>query len=227
VHATLQHQGIHCSRKRVVRLMQQQGLVVRPKKRKVQTTDSRHSHPIAPNLLQRNFHAECPNAKWVGDITGVWTQEGWLYVAGMVDCYSRYAVGWAMSSTRDETLVEAAIRMALARRHVRAGLLHHTDRGSQYTSSSYRALLAERGITVSMSRKGDCWDNAMMESFWGTVKTECVEHHVFTTYQEACATLFDYLEVFYNRQRLHSSLGYQSPASFEQAFVLSDSLPTL
>ncbi len=164
--------------------------------------------------------------KWVGDSTGVWTQEGWLYLAGLIDCYSRLVVGWAMSTTRDEAWVEAALQMALSRRQIGANLLHHTDRGSQYTSGSYRALLVEQGMTVSMSRKGDGWDNALMESVWGTVKTECVERHEFATHQEARAILFEYREVFSNRQRVHSALDYQSPVPFEQASVSSDSLPT-
>jgi putative transposase len=227
VHAALQHRGIRCSRKRVARLMRQAGLTVRPARHTIRTTDSHHANPVAPNLLNRDFHAAGPNEKWVGDITGIWTAEGWLYLAGLVDCYSRMLVGWAMSSSRDEVLVEKAFQMALGRRQLGNDLLHHSDRGSQYTSGSYRAVLAERDITVSMSRKGDCWDNAMMESFWGTVKTECVERQVFATRHEARAMLFDYLEIFYNRQRLHSSLGYQSPADFEQKSLPSDSFKTL
>ena len=173
--------------------------MVRPTRRKTQTTDSQHAHPIAPNLLNRDFHAEGPNEKWVGDITGVWTAEGWLYLAGLVDCYSRVLVGWAMSSSRDDVLVEAAFQMALGRRHLEKELLHHSDHGSQYTSGPYRAVLAEKEITVSMSRKGNCWDNALMESFWGTVKTEWVERQVFATRHEARTILFDYLEIFYVR----------------------------
>jgi putative transposase len=227
VHAGLKQAGICCSRKRVARLMRQAGPVVRPARRTARTTDSCHSDPVAPNLLNRDFHAARPNEKWVGDITGIWTAEGWLYLAGLVDCYSRMLVGWAMSSSRDEILVEKAFQMALGRRQLGSDLLHHSDRGSQYTSRPYRAVLAERGITVSMSRKGDCWDNAVMESFWGTVKTECVERQVFATRHEARAILFDYLEIFYNRQRLHSSLGYQSPMDFEKTPLPSDSSQTL
>lgn len=177
VTAALHQQGVPCGRHRVARLMRQAGLIVLPQKHSTRTTDSQHSHPIAPNLLQRNFAATAPNQKWVGDITGVWTQAGWLYVAALVDIYSRMVVGWAMSAHRDEQLVEDALQMALSRRHPNAGLLHHTDRGSQYTSGPYRAVLQARGITMSMSKKGDCYDNALMESFWGTMKTECVDRH--------------------------------------------------
>jgi putative transposase len=153
-------------------------------------------------------------------------EPGWLYLAGIVDCYSRLLVGWAMSPRRDEALVETALRMALGRRQLTEGLIHHSDRGSQYTSASYRSLLGEHGITLSMSRKGNCWDNALMESVWGTLKTECVERHTFATYQEARTILFEYVEVFYNRLRLHSALGYQSPTHFEQTAISSDSFPT-
>jgi putative transposase len=226
IHALLQQHGVRCSRKRVVRLMHQAGFSAARKRHKVRTTDSQHAHPIAPNLLQRDFAAQRPNEKWVGDITGIWTQQGWLYLAGIVDCYSRLMVGWAMSPTRDERLVEDALHMALGRRQPAEGLLHHSDRGSQYTSSAYRALLAEHGVTVSMSRKGDCWDNALMESVWATLKGECADRYVFASHQEARTMLFEYLEVFYNRQRIHSSLGYQSPAHFEQASISSDSSMT-
>jgi putative transposase len=226
VHATLHQDGIRCGRKRVARLMRRAGLRVCGKPRHVRTTDSQHSHPIAPNVLARNFTAGRPNEKWVADITGVWTQHGWLYLAGIVDCYSRLLVGWAMSPLRDEALVTAALQMALGRRQISANLIHHSDRGSQYTSSTYHALLADHGITLSMSRKGNCWDNALMESVWGTLKAECVERHQFATHRQAQTILFEYIEVFYNRQRLHSALGYHSPADFEQLAVASDSSPT-
>jgi putative transposase len=226
VHAILQQRGLRCSRKRVIRLMRQDGLGVARKRHKARTTDSQHTHPVAPNLLQRDFHAQRPNEKWVADITGIWTHQGWLYLAGIVDCSSRLIVGWAMSATRDERLVEEALLMALGQRQPDAGLLHHTDRGSQYTSRAYWDLLAERGMTVSMSRKGHCWDNALMESVWATLKGECSDRHVFTSHQEARTVLCEYLEVFYNRQRIHSSLGYQSPAHFEQASASSDSSKT-
>ncbi len=226
VHAVLHQRGIPCGRKRVARLMRCGGLSVHRKPRRVCTTDSQHTQPVAANVLQRNFQAQRPNEKWVADITGVWTQQGWLYLAGIVDCYARLVVGWAMSALRDEALVTAALQMALGRRQLSTVLIHHSDRGSQYTSGAYRALLADHGIILSMSRKGDCWDNALMESVWGTLKSECGERYVFATHQEARTVLFEYIEVFYNRQRLHSALGYQSPAHFEQTAVSSDSSPT-
>jgi putative transposase len=152
----------------------------------------------------------------VADITGVWTWQGWLYLAVVLDIFSRMVVGWAMESHRDEALVEQAALMALARRHPEPGLLQHSDRGSQYTCQDYRALLAHCGIVVSMSRKADCYDNALMESFIGTLKSECVERESYQTREEARYSIFEYLEVFYKRQRLHSSLGYVSPVMYEQ-----------
>jgi putative transposase len=223
VHAILQQQGLLCSRKRVLRLMRQSGLIALRKRHKTRTSDSHHPHPVAPNLLQRNFVAQRPNEKWVGDITGIWTQQGWLYLAGIVDGYSRLIVGWVMNATRDEIVVEQALHMALQRRHPDAGLLHHPDRGSQYTSAAYRALLAECGITL---RKGDCWDNALMESVWATLTGKGTDRHIFVSLQEARSVVFAYLGVFYNRQRIHSSLGYHRPAHFEHLMVSSDSFKT-
>jgi transposase InsO family protein len=190
----------------------------RRKKRKVITTDSNHNQPVAPNKLDRDFTALAANQKWVGDITGVWTNEGWLYLAALVDLYSRKVVGWAMSEFRDERLVEDALWMALIRRQVAvgSGLLHHSDRGSQYTSRSYRGVLSHYGIELSMSRKGNCWDNAVIESFFGTLKAELCDRRSFKSRQEAKTEIFEYMEVFYNRQRLHSSLGYISPENFEK-----------
>lgn len=182
------------------------------------TTDSNHNQPVAPNKLDRDFTALAANQKWVGDITGIWTEEGWLYLAALIDLYSRKVVGWAMSEFRDERLVEDALWMALIRRQPAAGsgLLHHTDRGSQYTSWSYRGVLSHYGIELSMSRKGNCWDNAAMESFFGTLKVEFCDRKKFKSRQEAKTEIFEYMEVFYNRQRLHSSLGYVSPENFEK-----------
>jgi len=220
IHAALRKQGLVCSRKRVARLMRQAGIHSRRAvRRRVRTTDSRHNRPVAPNRLQRDFSAGAPNEKWLGDILGIWTDEGWLYLAALLDTYSRLIVGWAMSAYRDEALVEAALRMALGRRHLAdpAELVHHTDRGSQYTAADYLALLSARGIQVSMSRKGDCYDNAMMESFFSTLRAECTDLQRFPTRSAARLAVFDYIEVFYNRQRLHSSLGYHSPADFEAA----------
>jgi transposase InsO family protein len=218
IHAALRQQGLCCSRKRIARLMCQHGIHSRRRpKRRVRTTDSRHNRPVAPNLLQRDFSADAPNEKWVGDIVGIWTDEGWLYLAALLDTYSPLIVGWAMSVYRDEVLVEAALRMALARRELPedTDLIQHTDRGSQYTADDYLALLKAHGIQVSMSNKDDPYDNAMMESFFSTLRAELTDLERFATRQAARTVVFDFIEVFYNRQRLHSSLGYRSPAAFE------------
>lgn len=222
VHAALRQQGLHCSRKRVARLMRRAGLHSRRRpKRRVRTTDSRPNRPVAPNLLQQDFSANAPNEKWLGDIVGIWTEEGWLYLAALLDTYSRLIVGWAMSVYRDEALVEAALRMALARRTIPqpATLIQHTDRGSQYTADDYLALLMQHGIQVSMSDKGNPYDNAMMESCFSTLRAELTDLERFPTRQAARTTVFEFIEVFYNRQRLHSSLGYHSPADFESAYL--------
>jgi putative transposase len=217
IHATLRSQGIRCARKRVARLMRAHGLQAgRPHQHKPRTTDSQHTQPVAPNLLGRDFTASAPNRKWVADITGISTRGGWLYLAGIVDVYSRRAIGYAMDRYRDEQLVETALDMALLSRQPGSGLLHHSDRGSQYTSTAYRGILEGHGIRMSMSGKGEPYDNALMESFFATLKAECVERHDFQTPDQARACIFEYLEVFYNRQRLHSSLGYRSPMAFEQ-----------
>jgi len=215
IHAELKEQGVHCARKRVARLMRELGINAKSKRRKVKTTDSRHDNPVAPNLLDRNFSADAPNTKWVSDITGIETEEGWLYLAAIVDISSRFVVGWAMGKERDEQLITSAAEMALTKRHPADGLLHHSDRGSQYTSEGYQTLLKQHGIEISMSRKGDCYDNALMESFFGTLKEECVERQIFQTRSDARQAIFEYLEVFYNRQRRHSSLGYVSPFTYE------------
>ena len=216
IHAELQEQGRRCGRKRIARLMQERGISAQRKRRRMRTTDSNHSNPVAPNLLNREFSAAAPNTKWVTDITGIETAEGDLYLAAVVDIYSRMAIGWAMGNLRDEQLVTDALMMAVARRRPHPGLLHHSDRGSQYTSGGYLALLKRHGIEVSMSKKADCYDNALMESFFGTVKEECVYRQTFRTRSQARQVLFEYLEAFYNRQRRHSSLGYISPVTYEQ-----------
>jgi len=222
VHALLRRQGIRCGRKRVARRMRAQGLcATRPRHRTPRPTDSQHTQPVAPNLLGRNFTASAPNRKWVADITGIPTRSGWLYLAGILDAYSRRAIGYAMDVARDERLVEVALDMALASRQPRAGLLHHSDRGSQYTATADRGLLECYGIIMSMSGKGEPYDNALMESFFGTLKVECVQRHDFQTPAQARACIFEYLEVFYNRQRLHSSLGYRSPTAFEHLPVVT------
>lgn len=220
IHAVLHQQGKRCSRKRIARLMRQVGLYARRRpKRRVRTTDSHHNRPIAPNLLKRDFRAEAANQKWVGDIVGIWTDEGWLYLAALLDTYSRMIVGWAMSDHRDEQLVADALRMAWGRRELTqpTTLIQHTDRGSQYTAEEYLALLTTQGIQISMSGKADPYDNAMMESFFSTLRAELTDLERFATRQAARTAVFDFIEVFYNRQRLHSSLGYRSPLAFETA----------
>lgn len=218
VQAVLRAEGIACARKRVARLMHEHGLAALPPRgRTPHTTDSQHAQPVAPNGLARHFAATAANKKWVADITAIPTQTGWLYLAVILDLYSRAVVGWAMDRLCDERLVLRALHMALARRQPDPGLLHHSDRGSQYTSGAYQALLAQQGIIVSMSRKGNCYDNAVMESFFGTLKVECVDRQTFATPDEAQRGIFEYVEVFYNRQRLHSTLGYRPPITFEQS----------
>jgi transposase InsO family protein len=222
IHAALRQQGLCCSRKRVARLMRQHGIHSRRRpKRRARTTDSRHNRPVAPNLLKRDFSAEAANEKWVGDIVGIWTDEGWLYLAALLDTYARLIVGWAMSIYRDEALVTAALRMALARRDLPqpADLIQHTDRGSQYTADAYLALLKASGIQVSMSNKGDPYDNAMIESFFSTLRAELTDLERFPTREAARTAVFEFIEVFYNRQPLHSSLGYRSPLAFETAHL--------
>jgi transposase InsO family protein len=211
----LKKQGLTCSPKRVARLMRQDNLKGQRKYRKVRTTDSQHAFPVAENVLNREFVAEKPNQKWVADITYVPTDEGWLYLAGVLDLYSRKIVGWAMSSLIDADLVEKALRMAYYQRQPASGLLHHSDRGSQYASHQIRNLLALNQTQVSMSGKADCWDNAVMESFWGTLKNEWIHHQKYKTRAEAKTDIFGYIEGFYNTVRLHSTLGYLSPVEFE------------
>jgi putative transposase len=201
----------------VAKVMRQEKIRARTARKFVpRTTDSRHGEPVAPNLLDRRFDdATLPNQTWAADITYVPTDQGWLYLAGVIDLCSRKIVGWSMADHLRTDLVADALRMAVARRHPGAGLLHHSDRGVQYASDDYQRLLAERGITCSMSNKGDCYDNAVMESFWGTLKRELVNHERYATRNQARASIFEFVEVFYNRRRLHSSLGYLSPEQFE------------
>ena len=216
VHAELKEQGVHCARKRIARLMREQGITPKRKRCRVATTNSQHENPVAPNLLQQDFTATEPNAKWVTDITYLPTAQGWLYLAVVLDLYSRLVVGWSMSAHCDEELAENALHMALARRRPSPGLLHHSDRGSRYPSRAYRQLVEHSGMIVSMSRKGNCWDNAAMESFFGSLKEECVGSTIYQSHEEARLALFTYLEIFYNRIRRHSTLGYVSPLIYEQ-----------
>ncbi len=200
----------------VSKVMRERGIRAKSKKKFVpRTTDSRHQQPVAPNVLGREFGSEMPDRKWAADITYVPTDQGWLYLAGVIDLCSRKVIGWSMADHMRTELVGDALGMALARRSPGEGLLHHSDRGVQYASEDYQHLLHSHGIECSMSGRGDCWDNAVMESFWGTLKTELVNHEHYQTREQARASIFEYIEVFYNRTRLHSSLGYLSPEQFE------------
>ena len=206
----------HCvGEHRVARLMRQEGIRAKTVKKWRATTQSNHRFPVALNTLNRQFTVTQPNRVWAGDITYVWTTEGWLYLAVVLDLYSRLVIGWAMGSRLTVELAEQALTMAVANRTPRAGLLHHSDRGSQYAATSYQHLLGEHGITSSMSRKGNCWDNACVESFFGTLKRELVYHQHYATREDATQDIFEYIEVFYNRKRRHSTLSYDSPAEFE------------
>lgn len=216
LYVELHEQGIACSRKRVARLMRELGLSARRARHRTRTTRNDPRARVAPNLLNQDFTASRPDEKWTGDITAIWTYEGWLYLAVVLDLFSRRVIGWAMASHQDETLVEMAFRMALLHRRPEAELLFHSDRGSQYTSDAYQALLAQAQVTVSMSRTGNCYDNAVTESFFGTLKTECVEGSSFESRNQARQAIFEYTECFYNRVRRHSSLGYKSPVIYEQ-----------
>ena len=220
VHAQLQAEGLRCARKRVARLMRAARLVARPRRPRIATTDSRHSMPIAPNLLERCFTAEAPNQRWVADITYLPTREGWLYLAVVLDLFARRVVGWSMQPTLERQVVLAALTDALRRRKPAAGLIHHSDRGSQYASADYQQLLKQHAIRVSMSRRANCWDNAAIESFFATLKTE-LRQEVFASHAQARLAVFDYIERFYNRQRRHSTLEYRSPVEFEQLFHAS------
>ena len=219
IHIQLQRDGIGCSPNRVGRLMGQEGLQGIGRRKFKATTDSRHSFPVAPNLLARDFTATAPDQIWVSDITYLRTEQGWDYLATVMDLYSRRIVGWAMQSTLERSLTLRALAMAVAQRRPDPGLIHHSDRGSQYACGDYQKALQRRGLLPSMSRKGDCWDNAPGESLFGTLKCELVHHWGRPPRDRARREVFDLIEVFYNRQRLHSSLGYLSPADFERQSV--------
>jgi len=212
----LKDQGLSVSENTVARYMRAAGIAVKPKRRFVpRTTDSDHRHPIAPNRLDRDFAATAPDQKWACDLTYIWTDEGWLYLSVVLDLFSRRVVGWSMHENLRATGVTAALGMALKRRRPDAGLLHHSDRGVQYACGDYRALLDAHGITASMSRPGNCYDNAVAESFFGTLKTELVHRTRYPTRAAARASVFAWIECWYNRRRRHSSLGYLSPEAFE------------
>jgi len=216
VHRALRKKGIHVGKKRVARLMREKGIIARQKRRFRRTTDSNHTHPIAPNVLARDFEPAAPNQVWAGDVTYIATHEGWAYLAVLLDLFSRRVVGWAMSATNDTALALAALNRAIHSRHfVPAGLVHHTDRGSPYASDDYRRMLASHAMIASMSRTGDCWDNAVAESFFATLRAELVDDERYSTRRAAEISIGDYIDGFYNVERLHSHLDYVSPIEFE------------
>ena len=218
VHKDLKDEGLRVGRKRVARLMQEDGLVARTPASFVRTTDSNHSDPIAPNLLARNFSVDevgGTNRIWVSDITYIPTREGWLYLASVLDLGSRRCVGWSMGETLEADLAVNALRMAIRARQPSPGLIHHSDRGSQYASAAYRSILSEHGMLASMSRKGNCWDNAVAESFFATLEFELIMMSDWRTRDEARRSIFQYIETWYNTQRRHSTLGYVSPVEYE------------
>ena len=215
VHRALRSQGIEVNHKTVERVMREEGIVGRQKRRFRRTTDSNHANPVAPNVVARNFEPTIPNAVWAGDVTYIATDEGWAYLAILLDLFSRRVVGWAISATNDTALALAALSRAVQGRVVNVGLVHHTDRGSPYASDEYRAALAAHGIVQSMSRVGDCWDNAVAESFFATLRAELVDDERYVTRAAAMTSIGEYIDGFYNVERLHSHLDYVSPIEFE------------
>ena len=218
IYQELKKQGVTCSENRVARLMRLRGLQARQAKAYRTTTRRNRADPVAPNVLKRDFVAERPNEKWVADITYIATEEGWLYLAVTLDLYSRRVVGWAMSDRMTDELTLNALRMAVQQREIAPYLIHHSDQGSQYTSGEYQQMLRDWGIEVSMNGVGTWYDNAPMESFFGTLKSEWTHHRMYRTRDEARGDLFYYIEAFYNRRRLHSSIDYMSPANYEQLY---------
>lgn len=212
----LRHAGMECSSERLRRLMLKNGITSKHRRKYRATTNSKHKMAVAENLLKRDFTADDANHVWVADTTFIATREGWMYLAAVLDVFSRTIVGWAMGSENSRHLCLRALDMATARRKPKAGLIHHSDRGSTYASDDYQRRLKSAGMVCSMSAKGDCWDNAMMESFFHTLKVELIRDVAFSTRADASTTVFEYIEVFYNRQRLHSSLGFTSPADYER-----------
>lgn len=211
IHQELRRRGKRCGRKRVARLMKKDGLKAKTVRKFKATTNSNHSLPVASNLLNRDFSPAKPNKAWAADITYIWTGEGWLYLAIVIDLYSRAVVGWSMSERMTRTLVIDAFTLAVTRRNPAPGLIHHSDRGSQYASTDFQNILTKHGAICSMSRKGNCWDNAVAESFFGLLKRGLVFHNKYETRDQARQSIFNYIERFYNRKRIHSSLGYRTP----------------
>ena len=218
VYRELKAQGVACSENRVARLMRLRGLRAKQVRRYKTTTKRNKKHPVAPNLLKQDFAADRPDHKWLTDITYIRTQEGWLYLAAVLDMFPRRIVGWAMSERMTSDLTLAALKMAIGQRQPGEDLIHHSDQGSQYTDGTYQALLKEHGFQISMNGVGTWYDNAPMESFFGTLKSELVHHRVYRTRDEARLDLFFYIEAFYNRRRRHSSLDYLSPEAYEQLY---------
>ena len=216
IYSELRDDGLLCSENRVARLMRKAGIHVEPVRRFRATTDSAHALPVAVNLLGRQFTAEATNTKWASDITYLWTREGWLYLAVVLDLFSRRVIGWSLQASLHKELVLDALDMAVQGRQPETGLLHHSDRGSQYASLAFQESLMQVGAVCSMSKKGDCWDNAVVESFFSTLKREMVSHEHFETRKEARLAVFEWIEVWYNRKRRHSALGYLSPEAFEK-----------
>lgn len=215
----LNSEGIKCSQNRVYRLMKENNIFSKMKRKFKATTNSKHNHAVAPNLLNQDFATNKPCKKWVSDITYIPTKEGWLYLAAVLDLYDKKIIGWAMDSTMNQELVIKAFQNAVRRRKPEEGLIHHSDRGSQFASKAYQNLLKKHNITVSMSRKGNCYDNACMESFFGTLKTELIYFCSYRSRQEAKSSIFEYIEIFYNNERLHSSLGYRSPNDYGKSVI--------
>ena len=219
VHRELHNRGFRTSKRRVERALRGMGLTPPRPRRHCKTTVRDLSHPVAPNLLARDFEAQRPNERWVTDITYVWTDSGWVYLAAILDLFSRAVVGWSVDTTLSTRLPLTALDAAIRKRRPDAGLLHHSDRGCQYTSDDYRAALAALDVSVSMSRKGNCWDNAVAESFFSTLKLELIHRRTWRDVHDVRQAVFEYIEVFYNRRRLHSSLGYKPPALVEQEYA--------
>lgn len=222
IHAALRTRGFQVGRQRVIRLMAQLGLRARPKRKFKATTDSQHPFPVAENVLDREFRTTEPDRVWVADITYIWTCEGWLYLGVIIDLFSRRVVGWSIAEHMRTELVLNALTAALGhRRPSQLGLLFHSDRGSQYASADYQNALRSADIAGSMSRRANCWDNAVAESFFGTLKTELIHSRIFSTRVQAKTAIVEWIEVFYNRQRIHSTIGYLSPVQFEDNYWLS------
>ncbi len=221
VHDELKDRGVYCGENRVARLMREHGITAEKKRKFARTTDSNHSLPVAPNRLDQCFEVDKPDAVWTADITYIWTKQGWLYLAIVLDLFSRRIVGWSMAPSLERTLVINALQMAVVARNPDKGLIHHSDRGSQYASYDYQNILQQKGIVGSMSRRGNCYDNAPTESWFATLKRELVYRTYYTTHAEARQNIFEYIEVWYNRQRKHSTIGFMSPVAYEQQWKKS------